>query len=213
MKIISIQTGKPKTISVNGRDVVTSIFKYPIDKPVKVNFLGIESDTQSDLKVHGGKFKAVYAYPSEHYPYWKELLAQYDFEWGAFGENLVTTGLLEQEIFLGDTLKMGNVLLRVTQPRFPCYKLGVKFNDGQMIAHFHRSGRSGFYFEVLEEGSFQKGDSIQVVEKRNGTSISKFVKAKTESNPNPDTIKSILDDPNLIDEWRSYFSRKLVKLS
>ena len=209
MKVLSIQTGQPKTVSVNGREVVTSIFKSPIEGPVQVKSMGIESDSQSDLTVHGGQYKAVYAYPSEHLPFWKAQVPQHEFGFGAFGENLDTTGLLETSVSIGDTMKIGSVVLRVSQPRFPCFKLGIKFDDKEMIKRFHDNKKSGFYFEVLEEGIFQKGDSIEIVNKSGGVSIYDFVTAYVEKKPDKNLLKSLLDDPHLIEDWRPYFTNKL----
>jgi len=125
--------------------------------------LGLDGDGQADLTVHGGVGKAVYAYPSEHYSYWQYELKR-DLPWGMFGENLTTVGLLEDSVRLGDRFRVGSVELEVTQPRFPCYKLGIKFGSMEMIKRFQASGRSGFYLSVSGEGDIAKGDSINIVE-------------------------------------------------
>lgn len=177
-KIISIQIGQPKMISFRGRMITTSIFKSPVTGPVTVNNLGIVGDSQSDLTVHGGLLKAVYAYPAEHYDWWKEHYPQFDYEYGDFGENLTVTGLVEEELNVGDILKVGDVLFRVTQPRFPCYKLGIKFNNPKMTTYFHFSKKSGFYLEVLEEGIIQSDDEIVVLSKQEGDSIADLVEAR-----------------------------------
>ncbi len=209
MKVLSIKVGQPKTISHKNREVKTSIFKEPITGLVKVGKLGLEGDTQSDLTVHGGQYKAVYAYPAEHFEFWKSIAPRHRFENGAFGENLTTTGLLETEVSIGDVYQIGSVVLRVTQPRFPCFKLGIKFDDNQMIKLFHDSLKSGIYFEVLEEGSFQAGDEIMTLSKSGGTTIHDFTVAKNSNGAEVDLIKKLIADPNLMDEWKEYFEGKL----
>lgn len=212
MKVISIHSGLPLIFMWHGQEVRTSIFKHPIEGPVVVKPLGIESDTQSDLRLHGGQYKAVYAYPSEHYDYWKEQLPNYDFEWGNFGENITTKGLCEEEVAIGDIMRIGSVLLKVTQPRFPCFKLGIRFDNHRIIHKFHKSRKCGFYFEVLEEGSFQKDDQIVIIEKGNGVNIPVFYNAFTDPIPPKEDLKKLLGDPNLIEEWRPYFNDKLMSI-
>lgn len=212
-KVLSVQVGEPKEIEYNGRIVTTSIFKHSVDGPVNVLKLGIDSDTQSDLTVHGGPFKAVYAYPSEHFSWWSDKLPQYEFSEGAFGENLTTQGVLETEIAIGDVVRIGTVMMRVSQPRLPCFKLGIKFNDRMMVSHFHSSLRSGFYFEVLEEGKFERGDIIHLIEKAGSTSIHEFVSLYVDKSPSKERIEAILKDPYLLDKWKLYFNQRLEQSS
>jgi MOSC domain-containing protein YiiM len=129
---------------------------------VRVNYLNLAGDEQSDLTVHGGANKAVYAYPSEHYPYWREQLPDFPLPWGAFGENFTTDGLIETDVRIGDHLRIGSAEFVVTQPRMPCYKLGIRFDRADMVKLFLKSGRSGFYLRVIEEGEVGAGDAITV---------------------------------------------------
>jgi MOSC domain-containing protein YiiM len=122
--------------------------------------LGLEGDEQADLTVHGGTEKAVYAYPSEHYEYWRRELHRADLPWGMFGENLTLSGFLEDQVHIGDKLRVGSAALAVTQPRFPCYKLGMKFGTMEMVKRFQASGRSGFYLRVTQEGDVGIGDRV-----------------------------------------------------
>jgi MOSC domain-containing protein YiiM len=163
MKLLSIQVGRPRDLQWRGQDVRTSIFKTSVTGPVRVRLLNIDGDEQSDLTVHGGRNKAVYVYPSEHYDFWKNELPDEAFPWGAFGENLTTEGLLEDRVCIGDRLLCGTAEFVVTQPRQPCYKLGVKFDRLDMVKRFHRSGRSGFYLAVLREGTIEAGDAITLI--------------------------------------------------
>ncbi len=152
MKVISVNVGLPRNVPYRGRSISTGIFKEPVEGRVKVQRLNVEGDRQADLSVHGGIEKAVYAYPSEHYEFWKGELPEMDLPWGMFGENLTTEGLLEDKVNIGDKLKVGTALFIVTQPRMPCYKLGIKFGRNDIIKRFLKSGRTGFYFSVLDEG-------------------------------------------------------------
>ena len=150
---------------MEGKIIRTSIFKEPVTGRVRVAKLNVEGDQQSDLTVHGGPDKAVYAYPSEHYPFWRGELAKMDLAWGVFGENFTTTGLLEETLHIGDRVRIGSAEFVVTQPRMPCFKLGIRFNRSDMVKRFLQSGRTGFYFAVLREGEVGAGDSIELLEK------------------------------------------------
>ena len=152
VKLVSVNVGLPREIEWKGKIVRTSIFKAPLSGPVRVAKLNLEGDQQSDLTVHGGIDKAVYAYPSEHYPFWQGELPDMDLPWGVFGENFTTKGLLEDAVHIGDRFRAGSAELVVTQPRMPCFKLGIRFNRPDMVKRFLESGRTGFYFAVLKEG-------------------------------------------------------------
>ncbi len=162
-KLVSVNVGRPKTVEWQGRAVRTGIYKEPVAGRVRVTATGLAGDGQADLRVHGGPLKAVYAYPSEHYTSWARELSFGDLAWGAFGENLTSAGLLESEVRIGDRLEVGSALLEVTQPRFPCFKLGNKFGSMAFVKQFARSGRSGFYLGVVQEGNVGQGDAIRVV--------------------------------------------------
>jgi MOSC domain-containing protein YiiM len=163
VKLLSVNAGLPREVEWRGEPVRTSIFKEPVPGRVRVGRLNIEGDRQSDLSVHGGEDKAVYAYPSEHYAFWRNELPGMDFPLGAFGENLTTEGLLEGDVHIGDRFRAGSCEFIVTQPRMPCFKLGIRFNRPDMVRRFLRSGRSGFYLAVVREGNVGAGDAIEVV--------------------------------------------------
>ncbi len=163
-ELISCNVARPEAKWVwQGRVVETSIYKMPVAGPVRVGRLSLEGDQQADLRSHGGEFKAVYAYPAEHYPVWREEMERPDLSWGAFGENLTVRGLSEDEIVIGDELAIGSARFRVVQPRYPCYKLALKMRRPDMIVKFLESGRSGFYLSVLEEGFIAAGEPIRRV--------------------------------------------------
>jgi MOSC domain-containing protein YiiM len=161
MKVLSVQVGRPRDLQWRGELVRTGIFKEPVRGPVVVRFLNLEGDEQADLTVHGGPDKAVYAYPSEHYPAWRKELPELEFPFGAFGENLTIEGIPEGEARIGDLLRIGTADFVVTQPRMPCYKLAARFDRSDMLKRLLRTGRTGFYLSVLKEGSLTAGDAIE----------------------------------------------------
>jgi MOSC domain-containing protein YiiM len=163
MKIVSVNVGMPREVVWKGMTVRTAIFKEPVDGPVTISKLNLAGDQQADLTVHGGSDKAVYAYPAEHYEYWRQGLPEVSFSWGRFGENLTTEGLREDTLCIGDRLRVGSAVLVVTQPRMPCYKLALRFDLDDMIKRFLTSRRSGFYFAVIEEGEVRVGSEVEVL--------------------------------------------------
>jgi MOSC domain-containing protein YiiM len=158
--LISVQVGVPRKVLRNGEEVFTGIFKAPVKGRVRMGVLDLEGDQQADLSVHGGRDKAVYAYPSEHYPYWKEQFPGVELRWGSFGENFTTTGLVESDVHIGDRFAIGTGEVVVTQPRLPCFKLNLKFDRDDMVKRFLASHFTGFYFRVLREGEVGAGDEI-----------------------------------------------------
>lgn len=158
--VLSICVSKVKTVEWNGTNIDTGIFKRPVSGKVKVLRLNLEGDKQADLSVHGGVDKAVYAYPTEQYAYWRNELPDREWEWGNFGENLTTEGFDEDNLCIGDRLKIGTAIFEVTQPRMPCYKLGIRLDDPSMIKRFYKSGKWGYYLAVRQEGEIETGDQI-----------------------------------------------------
>ena len=164
MKLLSVNAGLPREVEWHGETVRTSIFKEPVPGRVQVAQLNLQGDQQADLSVHGGTDKAVYAYPSEHYVFWRRELPGIEFPWGAFGENLTTEGLREDRVRIGDRLRAGTAEFVVTQPRMPCVKLAIRFNRPDIVKRFLRSGRTGFYLAVVSEGSVGAGDEIELID-------------------------------------------------
>lgn len=160
-QVLSVNIGSTRKLTWEGRTTRTGIFKFPVEGKVNVYRLGIEGDKQADLRVHGGPRKAVYAYPAAHYQHWRERYPDKELPWGAFGENLTIDGLDEQSARAGERFLIGNVVLEVTTPRQPCFKLAMKFEDHSLIKHFLAQGRTGFYMSVVQKGSLQSGDTIK----------------------------------------------------
>ena len=210
MMIISINVGLPRTLQHAGREVTTGIFKEPIEGPVMLRRLNLDGDRQADLSVHGGRWKAVYAYPSEHYEFWRKELPGKDLPWGIFGENLTTEGLKEDETNIGDRFRVGEAVLEVSQPRIPCYKLGIRFGRDDIIKRFLASGRSGNYFSVLEEGLVKAGDAIERIhEDENGVSVAEVQRAYRDSAENIEVMRRAVKIPALPDGWKEHFLKEL----
>ena len=210
MKLLSVNVGLPRRIEWKGKIVRTSIFKRPVAGRVRVSTLNVEGDQQSDLTVHGGPDKAVYAYPSVHYPFWRTELACMDLPCGVFGENFTTAGLLEQTLHIGDRVRVGSAEFVVTQPRMPCFKLGIRFNRSDMVKRFLQSGRTGFYFAVLKEGEVAAGDSIETLEKdEHNIPVADVVNLYRGDAGNQDLLRRVSELPSLPNSWREYFRKRL----
>ena len=210
MKLVSLNTGRPRDVEVNGRFVRTSIWKSPREGRLRVTTLNVDGDEQSDLAVHGGTFKAVYCYPSEHYAYWRRELPDAELPWGVFGENLTTEGLLETDVRIGDRLAIGSAEFLVTQPRQPCFKLGIRFGRDDMIKRFVASGHSGFYVRVVREGSIAAGDDVQLVERAAGSiTVGEIFALYFNHHATGDEIARAAVAPGLAPSWKDHFLKRL----
>lgn len=210
MKLISVNVGLPREVEWRGKVVRTSIFKAPVAGRVRVTRLNVHGDEQSDLSVHGGTDKAVYAYPSEHYAFWKKEVPGIDFPWSAFGENLTTEGLLEDKVHIGDRFRAGSAEFIVTQPRMPCFKLGIRFNRPDMVKRFMRCGLTGFYLAVLREGEIAAGDSLDLVaEDDNRITVADVVRLYATDAANQDLLRRATELSALPESWRRYFRDRL----
>ena len=188
----------------------TSIWKAPVDGRVRVSKLNLEGDRQSDLTVHGGIDKAVYVYPSEHYAYWRIKLPNVDLSWGTFGENFTTEGLLEDQVHIGDRLRIGSAEFVVTQPRLPCFKLGIRFGDMDMVRNFLRSKRSGFYLAVIREGHVTENDPIdRHAQQAAGLTVADIVNLHTGESDNQDLLRRAIELAALPDNWKEHFRDRL----
>jgi len=210
MRIVSLSVGLPREVEWRGRTVLTSIFKAPVDRRLRVTTLNFEGDEQSDLSVHGGVDKAVYVYPSEHYELWRRELPQADLPWGVFGENLTTEGLLEADIRIGDGFRVGSAEFVATQPRMPCYKLGIRFGRPDIVKRFLQSGRTGFYFAVTLEGEVGAGDPIERIARADeGLTVADVVNLYTVDAENQELLRRATRSSILPEGWRDYFRKRL----
>ena len=214
MKIISLNVGLPRLVLRNGEPVSTGIFKEPVAGRVMMRTVNLDGDGQADLSVHGGRDKAVYVYPSEHYDFWKRELPEMELSWGMFGENLTTTGLLETEINIGDKLRIGSAEVMVTQPRMPCYKLGIRFGRNDIIKRFLASERSGFYLAVLKEGEVGSGDDFELIGKDgNNVRVVDITRLYASEKRSTDLLRGAIAVDALPDNWREYFRERLARLA
>ena len=212
MKLLSINAGLPREVEWRGKIVRTSIFKAPVSGRVRVTRLNVQGDRQSDLSVHGGADKAVYAYPSEHYAFWRKEFPDMDLPWGAFGENLTTEGLLEDKVHIGDRFRAGSAEFAVTQPRMPCFKLALRFNRPDMVKRFLRSGRTGFYLAVVQEGDIGAGDSLDLLaEDDNRVTVTDIAGLYAADAANQDLLRRASELSALPESWREYFRERLWK--
>ena len=212
MKVLSVNVALPRLVAWKGQTFNTGIFKKPVAGPVTMRKLDFDGDRQADLSVHGGPYKAVYAYPSEHYEFWRKEFPEMDLPWGQFGENLTTEGLIETDTHIGDILRIGQATVQVTQPRVPCFKLAAKFQRDDILKLFLQSGRSGFYLSVIEEGLVATGDEIErIQEDENGIAVSDINKL---FNQGTDTalMRRVTQLEALPLDWREHFAAHLAEL-
>jgi MOSC domain-containing protein YiiM len=216
MKVISVNAGLPREVIWHGINVTTGIFKQPVEGRVAVRKLDLDGDRQADLSVHGGEDKAVYCYPFSHYDYWTRELPGRQLPMGMFGENLTTDGLLEDSVHIGDRFSIGSAEVIVTQPRLPCYKLGVRFQADEMVKRFLASGRTGFYFAVTREGEVGAGDDIKLIAREpNLVPISEITRvyiAKRYSDDEVNSVRRALRVAALPESWKEYFRERLQKV-
>jgi MOSC domain-containing protein YiiM len=210
MKIVSINVALPREIEWKGMKFATGICKEPVGRRVTMRRLNLDGDRQADLAVHGGADKAVYVYPFEHYEFWRQEFPGRDLPWGMFGENLTTEGLLEDQIRIGDQLRIGSALAMVTQPRTPCFKLAAKFASDDMIAKFLFSGRSGFYLSVLAEGEAGPGDAIEIVQRDAAeVTVADINRLYVFQKQNRALLERALQLAALPAGWRRHFTQRL----
>ena len=210
MKLISLNVGLPRIVEWNGEPVATGIFKEPVQGPVMLRTLNLAGDRQADLSVHGGVSKAVYAYPSEHYEFWRRELPEMELPYAMFGENFTTEGLFEDKLNVGDRFRVGEAELMVTEPRMPCYKLGIKFGRADIIRKFLQSRCTGFYFAVLKEGIVKAGDEFELLSRDgNDITIADITRLYAFEKDDLQTLRRAVKLKALSESWREYFERQL----
>jgi MOSC domain-containing protein YiiM len=210
MRVVSVNVGLPREV-VRGDDIVrTGIYKKPIDDRVAVRRLNLAGDGQADLSVHGGPDKAVYAYPFENYAYWRAQFPEREFPFGIFGENLTLEGLTEDVVHIGDELRLGSSLLAVTQPRLPCFKLGIRFGDPSIVPRFLAGNRPGYYLAVLEEGEIGAGDDVEVVRRDEARlKVTELFHLMVHDKTNRELMQRALRVRHLAAQLRNKFERRL----
>lgn len=212
MRIISLQVGRPRLVAWTGQTVSTGIYKSPVEGRVMLRTLNLDGDRQADLSVHGGPYKAVYAYPSEHYPFWRGELPDTELPWGMFGENFTTEGFDESAVNVGDRFRVGRAELTVTQPRMPCYKLGIKFGRPDILKRFLASGRTGFYFSVQREGEVAAGDEFELIGRdEGGVTVADITRLYARDRDDVEGLRRAVALEALPESWREHFRQRLAR--
>jgi len=212
MKILSVNVGLPREVTLQGKLVTTGIFKEPVKGPVMMGALNLDGDRQADLTVHGGASKAVYAYPSEHNAFWRAELPGMDLPFGMFGENFTTEGLLEEVVYIGDRFQIGETEVMVTEPRMPCYKLGIKFGRADIIKRFLASRRTGFYFAVVREGMVSAGNALKLIgHEQQEISVADITRLYAFEKHDVKSLRRAIEVEALPESWKGYFRHQLEK--
>ena len=213
LKLISLNVARPRLVTYKGQSINSGIFKQPVLGAVTLRTLNLDGDRQADLSVHGGLYKAVYGYPSEHYEFWRQELPEANLSWGAFGENFTTEGLLERDLHVGDRLRIGAAILMVRQPRNPCYKLAAKFQRDDIIERFLRSERSGFYFSVEQEGAVQTGNTFEFLSHEpEAITIAELNRLYVHDRYNLELLEKAIASAALPEDWRNYYGERFAQV-
>src|SRR5215212_8484248 len=212
MKVISLNVGRPRLVVWDGQPVSTGIYKTPVEGRVMLRTLNLDGDRQADLTVHGGPFKAAYVYPAEHYGYWRDELPGMELPWGMFGENFTTEGLDESAVNIGDRFRVGAAEVLVTQPRMPCYKLGIKFGRTDILKRFLASGRTGFYFSVEREGEVGAGDEVELLGRdEHNVTVADITRLYSRDREDFETMRRAVEVEALPEGWSEHFRHQLSK--
>jgi MOSC domain-containing protein YiiM len=211
MRVLSVNVGLPREVVWRGRTVTTGIFKEPVAGGVRLRSLNLDGDRQADLRVHGGPDKAVYAYPSEFYELWRRERPELEFPWGQFGENLTTEGLVDGNVSVGDRFRVGTAELVVTQPRLPCYKLGIAMGRDRFVTEFLERGLLGFYLSVAREGEVEAGDTIvPLARDPRAFGVTEVARLFSVDRDDVEGLRRAAELDVLPESWRDYFHRRLA---
>jgi MOSC domain-containing protein YiiM len=214
MRVVSVNVGQPREVIWHGKPVLTSIYKYPVEGPLRLELEDFVGDRQADLTVHGGPDKAAYVYPAGYYDEWRRELPDDDLPWGAFGENLTMAGVTDTTVYIGDRFQIGSAEAQVTQPRIPCYKLGVRFGRDSFVKQFLQSGRNGFYFKVLRPGEITAGDAVTLLSREShGVTVADIVRLYVSDRFDEEGMRRALSSPSLPGGWREWFQERLDRVS
>jgi MOSC domain-containing protein YiiM len=208
--VVSVNVGLPREVLWHGTPITAGIWKEPVSGRVTVRRLNLDGDRQADLRVHGGADKAVYAYPSEYYELWSRERPELDLGPGTFGENLTTEGLLDTDVSVGDRFRIGTAELVVTEPRLPCFKLGLRMERDEFVTEFLERGLLGFYLTVLREGEVAAGDPIvKVARDPRAFGVTEIARLYTTGRDDVEGMRRAADLDVLPESWRDYFRKRL----
>jgi MOSC domain-containing protein YiiM len=209
--VLSVNIGLPRTVVRRGRPVTTAIWKEPVAGRVRLRTLNLAGDRQADLRVHGGPDKAVYAYPSEFYELWSRERPELELGPGAFGENLTTEGLLDGDVGVGDRFRVGTAELVVTQPRIPCFKLGIRMGRDEFVTEFLERGLFGFYLAVACEGEVAAGDAIVALDRHpRRLGVSEVARLYASGRDDVEGMRHAAGHDALPEGWRDYFRKRVA---
>jgi MOSC domain-containing protein YiiM len=210
VRVLSVNVGLPRDVIWRGKSITTGIYKEPVEGRVPIRVLNLDGDRQADLRVHGGWDKAVYAYPSEFYELWSRERPELDLGPGAFGENLTTEGLLDASVSVGDRFRVGTAELVVTQPRLPCFKLGIKMRRDKFVTEFLERGLLGFYLAVAREGDVEAGDSIvELSRDPRRFGVTEVARLYARDRDAVEGMQRAAELDVLPESWRDYFRKRL----
>jgi MOSC domain-containing protein YiiM len=210
VRVVSVNVGLPREVTWRGKPVTTGIFKEPVAGRVPLRTLNLDGDRQADLRVHGGPEKAVYAYPSEYYELWSRERPELALGPGAFGENLTTEGLLDEDVSVGDRFRVGTAELVVTQPRLPCFKLGIRMGRDAFVTEFLDRGLLGFYLAVAREGDVAVGDAIVELERDpRGFGVSEVARLFAHDRDDVEGMRRAAGLDVLPESWRDWFRKRV----
>ncbi len=209
MEIVSTNRATPVVLNWKGRDITTGIFKMPQNEGICLKTGGVSGDTVGNPGVHGGRYKACYLFAADTYPHWQDSYPKLDWKYGMFGENLSVEGLDERELRVGTELRAGEALLRITSPREPCFKLGLRFQDQSIIEKFIAYGRPGAYAEVVREGTVRPGDRLELVSQPDDLSVADFYRLLYGEQKDPEMLERALEWHFLSDQTRQMLRRWL----
>jgi MOSC domain-containing protein YiiM len=214
-KLSSLQTGLPKTIHDPKGDWISGIWKSPVDGPVHASFTGLSGDGQGDLSAHGGPDKAIYAYPEDHYDYWRAELGLPDLPYGGFGENFTLSQLSENAVCIGDVFRVGDeVVVQVSEPRGPCWKLARRLGIKDIVAQVIKSGYTGWYFRVLQEGQVSAGMQLTLLDHPYPEwTITRANQCMRTAGEPVDNLKRLVECPALAESWRKGLLHRLSEKS
>lgn len=210
-RVVSVNVGRPTQVPYRGGVVSTGIFKRPVDGRVMLRTMKLDGDEQADPSVHGGADMAAYVYSWDSYRWWMDELG-HELQPGEFGENLTVTGFTDDDVRVGDVIRIGDAVVQVTTPREPCFKLGIRMGDQRFPARFREANRMGFYTRVLQEGEVGAGDAVEIAERaEESLTIAEFHRTYTSGRDDPAALRRMLATPGLPESWRTWVAKRLAE--
>lgn len=210
MKVVSVNIGEKRTVEWRGKPVETGIFKYPVEGSIELGETDVEKDVVVDRRYHGGINKACYLYSADHYDFWKEKYPDLEWDYGMFGENITVEGLNESQIQIGDIFSIGECRVQVTQPRQPCFKLGIRLGTQAALKAFINAPYPGVYVKLIEKGKVKAGDSMRLSERlHNSIGLLEIWELLYAPEKDRELLEFAIDFQHLADECRASLRKRL----